>query len=245
MCVPAIAMVAIPGITIDRLLSNNAAYHINVAKSAARSASFVLQEAVPHPYLTNQDSTPAIAELEPGDVIPTEEEHQKCPGGVLQLVVLNPSREAVEKAADAMHVNPLQRDFLHKANNNIVTILDGPPGTGKTSTLLALAAVWALSAAPGFAVVITGTGNAALDNITKRLHKAIDEGRIGLLPLGRSLREEVSAEGPGVLPYTPEGIFEEKTGRTFQPGNRQDMTDLAYYQRHAIRGGQDHDSHPR
>ena len=112
-------------------------------------------------------------------------------------------------------------------NRNVVSILDGPPGTGKTRTLLPLVAAWAMTAPPGFAVLVTAGSNAALDNIMWLLIEAIrsldiklDETRLVRFARGENIKD------PRVFPFTPDGVFERKHLRPPQPDDGKAMADI-------------------
>ena len=132
---------------------------------------------------------------------------------MFQTVVLNPTGEALDAMGDVFNVNELQRDFLHMVSRNVLSILDGPPGTGKTSTLLPLLIVWARDAPEGFAVVVTAGSNSALDNIMWRLVCSVRKHNLDLdlAQVVRFARGE-AIKDDRVYPYTPDGFFTKGTG---------------------------------
>ncbi|AYD89135.1 DUF2726 domain-containing protein [Actinomyces lilanjuaniae] len=66
--------------------------------------------------------------------------------------------------------NEDQRDAVAKALRNQVSVIDGPPGTGKTETILNLIANILL--VPGQTVGVVSFGNAAVDNVRDKLAEA-------------------------------------------------------------------------
>ena len=109
----------------------------------------------------------------------------------------------------------------------MLTILDGPPGTGKTSTLLPLIDAWATCAPPGWCVSIVAASNAALDHLCYVLHAASQRGILGvefhkvvryarLTALHPDYREHVGA-------FTPDGRFKEKYGYYPDSREKEDM----------------------
>ena len=97
MGVPVLLALSAPGLIPDHARFNRAGYHIEAAKRAARIASHELNEPVRHAYLTSSDPEPAVRGLRDGDAVPTEEQHEECPGVVFQTVVLNPTEAALDQ----------------------------------------------------------------------------------------------------------------------------------------------------
>ena len=226
MSIPVLLALAAPGLGVDRVRANSVLRHIDAANAGARIASYVLQETVRSPFQTEVTPAEKIGKLEPDDTPPSEDERESCPGIVFQTVVLGPHTAALDEMAALFKVNALQREFLHMVNRNVVTILDGPPGTGKTSALLPLVTVWAREAPPGWTVLVTAGSNSALDNIMWRLIEAIrilgidlDATRLVRFARGDAIKDT------RVYPYTPDGVYESRfhrpperaTARTSQP----------------------------
>ena len=65
--------------------------------------------------------------------------------------------------------NLSQHDALLKSLRYPVSVIDGPPGTGKTQTILNVLAT--LSATPGARVGVVSANNAAVDNVREKLEK--------------------------------------------------------------------------
>lgn len=66
--------------------------------------------------------------------------------------------------------NEDQREAVEKALHNQVSVIDGPPGTGKTETILNLIANILL--VPGRTVGVVSFGNAAVENVKDKLDEA-------------------------------------------------------------------------
>ena len=165
----------IPGLTMDRTLFNTAKYHVEGAVQAAQISSGILQEELFTPY--HVAGSPALPIPDRATlVLPTDTERQECPGQVFQTVVLPPSREAVSRAGKRFTVNARQASFIGMVSDNVLTILDGPPGTGKTRTLLPLIDAWASNAPNGWCVVVVAASNAALDHLCYLLWRASQAG---------------------------------------------------------------------
>lgn len=82
--------------------------------------------------------------------------------------------------------NLSQRDALRTALDYPISVIDGPPGTGKTQTILNLLAT--LAATPGLNVGVVSANNAAVENVQKKMSKA-GYGFL-LAPLGRRERRK-------------------------------------------------------
>lgn len=65
--------------------------------------------------------------------------------------------------------NASQREAVRKALNHSISVIDGPPGTGKTQTILNLIATILLD--PGKTVGVVSYSNAAVDNVHDKLVK--------------------------------------------------------------------------
>ena len=193
---------------------------IDAADAGARRAANVLDEDVRSPFQTEETPPGDVGRLQPGEVLPSDAESRNCPGNVFQTVVLGPTPAVLDDMAARFKSNELQARFLHMVNDNVVSILDGPPGTGKTQALLPLLVAWAMWAPPGFTVVVTAGSNAALDNIMWRLIEGITTHGIELdvKRLVRFARGE-QIKDPRVYPYTPDGVFQ---SRFFRPPDRED-----------------------
>ena len=176
-------------------------------------ASVILQEELPTPYHVAGSRVSPIPD-KASLTLPTEAERLECPGQVYQTVVLQPTQEAIDRAAQRFKVNAQQGRFLELACENILTILDGPPGTGKTTTLHPLIDAWASCAPDGWCVVIVAAFNAALDHLCYLLHQAAKRGLLSfefhkvlryarISALHRDYRDHIGA-------FTPEGRFKDK-----------------------------------
>lgn len=82
--------------------------------------------------------------------------------------------------------NLSQRDALGTALSYPISVIDGPPGTGKTQTILNLLAT--LVAAPGLRVGMVSANNAAVENVHRKMSDAGYE--FLLAPLGRQGRRK-------------------------------------------------------
>ena len=92
------------------------------------------------------------------------------------------------------HLNPSQQQAVAAIlHNEQLTIVHGPPGTGKTTTLIE-AIVQLIKA--GEKVLVSAPSNTAVDNISKGLIKK----GIGLLRVGNTSKVDDI-----IFPYTPEG----------------------------------------
>lgn len=67
--------------------------------------------------------------------------------------------------------NRSQREAVGRALTNSVSVIDGPPGTGKTQTILNLIAN-IVTFAPGAAIGVVSFNNAAVDNVGEKLARA-------------------------------------------------------------------------
>ena len=77
--------------------------------------------------------------------------------------------------------------------NEEVAIIHGPPGTGKTTTLIEAISQLVLG---GEKVLVSAPSNTAVDNIAKGLLKQ----KLNILRIGNSTKVD-----PGIFPHTPEG----------------------------------------
>ena len=90
------------------------------AFEATRMASAILQEELFTPYHVAGNPAPPIPDRA-SVMFPTDAERLACPGQVYQTVVLQPSREAISRAAQKFKVNTRQGRFLELACENILT----------------------------------------------------------------------------------------------------------------------------
>ncbi|MDF1487961.1 AAA domain-containing protein [Tessaracoccus caeni] len=89
--------------------------------------------------------------------------------------------------------NPSQRDAVLSALTHPIAVIDGPPGTGKTQTILNLIANIVVE--PGATVGVVSFNNAAVDNVRDRL----DKHGVGFMAaaLGNKNRIGAFCEGQG------------------------------------------------
>ena len=107
-----------------------------------------------------------------------------------------------------------------------------------TVPLLLLVLVWAMKAPDGFAAVITAGSNSALGNITWRLQCAIAKMGLDFDPeLIVRFARSTALKDKRVLPCTPDGVFEKKTGRPADSSCKEDMACLAQLRRRLVQGG--------
>ena len=110
-CLPVLIALTIPGLTMDRTAFNKVRYHLHGAVQATRTASVILQEQLFTPYHVAGNPAPPIPDRA-SVMLPTDAERLACPGQVYQTVVLQPSKEAIKRAAQKVKVNDRQGCFL-------------------------------------------------------------------------------------------------------------------------------------
>ncbi|MFF2844152.1 AAA domain-containing protein [Paenarthrobacter sp. NPDC057981] len=92
-------------------------------------------------------------------------------GSALDLYLRGQAQDSVRMAQEPpilpFSSNISQREALMKGLSNRISVIDGPPGTGKTQTILNLVAN--IVAAPGRTVGIVSFNNAAVENVRDKL----------------------------------------------------------------------------
>lgn len=79
------------------------------------------------------------------------------------------AHEPIAHAIEPFSSNISQRDAVDAALRHRVSVIEGPPGTGKTQTILNLIA--SLIAQPGTSVGVVSANNAAVENVAEKLTK--------------------------------------------------------------------------
>ena len=114
---------------------------------------------------------------------------------------INVDTEPAKKEKQASNINFFNGDLNESQRravemiiqNEEVAIIHGPPGTGKTTTLIEAIAQLVLG---GEKVLVSAPSNTAVDNIAKGLLKQ----KLNILRIGNSTKVD-----PGIFPHTPEG----------------------------------------
>lgn len=95
------------------------------------------------------------------------------PDSALNYYLLAADEEAPDALAPIIlpfQSNEAQRQAVEKALRHRVSVIDGPPGTGKTETILNLIAN--IVTRPGCSVGVVSFGNSAVDNVQAKLQEA-------------------------------------------------------------------------
>lgn len=103
---------------------------------------------------------------------PYENFHDVPQGSVLDLYLRGEALDAAagdEELTFPFSSNLSQREALKKGLTNRISVIDGPPGTGKTQTILNLVAN--IIRSPGKTVGIVSFNNAAVENVRDKLAK--------------------------------------------------------------------------
>lgn len=135
---------------------------------------------------------------------------------VLSDMLSNPWPTNIDRAADSdspADLNPSQRSAIEKALGQRVTFIWGPPGTGKTQTMAALAACLVRS---GRRVLLSALSNMALDQLLLATMS-----RLGGSAGGVSVARTGAQMSPACAPYSRwsferHGFAAKKAGRTWR-----------------------------
>lgn len=115
-----------------------------------------------------------VSRLEPMDPLrPLYEKFRTVPqGSVLDLYLRGVAPEASVDPGELIFpfsTNLSQREALTKGLSHRISVIDGPPGTGKTETILSLVAN--IIRTPGKTVGVVSSNNAAVRNVRDKLAK--------------------------------------------------------------------------
>lgn len=129
-----------------------------------------------------------------------------------------------DEEADRQHLNDFHRKMLHASRLHPVCLIHGPPGTGKTRGVTAIADVWEQGLAPNEFVGMLAGSNTAVDAMVSRFDEALSQDQLRPdtnFPLGCvRLAHEDKATTTRAAGLTPVGRYQEAHGlHPFESGN--------------------------
>ena len=171
--ISSILFALLPGFqATERRRCNSSSYHHLGVETTRRLVSKIRDRPILHPDALQDDSPPLHPRDDATLATLSDEDRIACSGIVLQRLVAAPLSVLVEEVARNHQLNPKQLAAMMRVQDNVITIVVGPPGTGKTTLIAALVDLWAAATPLGWKVAIVTGSNTAADNVVAALYKA-------------------------------------------------------------------------